>query len=87
MTFNSGSFVGFEAVRTHVLLFGVADLLYCWEVLLGCVEMIYCDLVHSDIHYGAVRTVAVISDEVRSANGRRKSLFLRFFLLLENRRQ
>ena len=70
---------GLDRVRAHVLLLLVGDLLYCWEVLLRRVEVVYCHLVHRNIHYGAVTAVPVaarivatrLHREVRLTNGRR----------------
>ena len=55
----------------------VGDLLYRWEILLRCVEVVHCHLVHRNIHYGAVTAVPVatrvvaarLHREVRLANG------------------
>ena len=43
----------------------VRDLLYGREILFSCVEMVNRYLVHSYIHYGAVRPMAVVAREVR----------------------
>ena len=51
----------------------VCDFLYCWEVLLCRVEVVDCYLVHSDVHYRAVTSVAVVPVEVRLAYLRRSA--------------
>ena len=42
----------------------VRDLLYGGEILFSCVEVVHRYLVHSYIHYGAVRPMAVVAGEV-----------------------
>ena len=68
-----------DRVRANILLLLVSDFLYRWEILLRRIEVVYCHLVHGNVHYGAVTAVPVatrivaarLHREVRLANGRR----------------
>lgn len=48
-----------DRVWADVFLLLISYLLYCREILLGCVEVVDRHLVHGNIHYGAVAAVPV----------------------------
>lgn len=68
----------------------IGDLLDGWEILFSGIKMVDGDLVHSDIHYGAIRPVPVVTWEVRLADRRGVGpnsaavLFFHLLVWLEN---
>ena len=76
----------------------VCNFLYCWEILLRRVEVVDCNLIHCNVHYWTVASVAVVTVEIRLSYVRYAAVsghsedtsamfLLHLFAWLENRRK
>jgi hypothetical protein len=60
------SFVNwFYCIRTHIFFLIVCYFFYCRKIFFSCIEMIYCYLIHCDIHYWAMTSLNIMSSLYR----------------------
>jgi len=52
-------------IWTHVLLLIIRNFFYCGEIFFSCVKMVNCDLIHCNIHDGAMSSMSILTRKVR----------------------